>query len=220
MYNAGFAQKADPDAIINKVKENFNLVKDYQADVHIKINVDFLKVPESDAKIIFKQPDKVKIVSKDFAMIPKEGLNFSPVSIFKGKYSSVFVKNEVLGGSNTAVIKIVHMDDNKDFILSTVWIDTRDYVIKKAETTTKDNGTFILNMNYNLKKTKYPLPVWMQLVFKIKNNEKFKRRPVENDEEKVARNAKEVKGTVDINYSNYIVNKGISDDAFKEEKKN
>ena len=69
-----FGQTKDPDAILNKVKENFNKIKDYQVDIHIKIDVSFLKVPDSNAKIYFKQPDKVKIKSDQFALLPKEGL--------------------------------------------------------------------------------------------------------------------------------------------------
>ena len=50
------AQSKNPDEIINEVITNFDKVKDYQVDVNIKVDVEFLKVPDSKAKIYFKQP--------------------------------------------------------------------------------------------------------------------------------------------------------------------
>ena len=77
----GFSQSKDPDDIINKVVKNFNNVKDYQVEVNIKVDVEFLKVPETKAKIYFKQPDKVHLEAEGFAMLPKNGIEFSPSSL-------------------------------------------------------------------------------------------------------------------------------------------
>ena len=46
-----FAQSKDPNVIIKNVKETFGKVKDYTADVDIKVDVSFLKVPEMKAKV-------------------------------------------------------------------------------------------------------------------------------------------------------------------------
>ncbi len=77
-------QKKDPDQILQKVVANFEKIKDYEVDVNIKVDVEFLKVPESNAKIFFKQPDKIALKSEGFAMLPKNGFNFSPASLLKG----------------------------------------------------------------------------------------------------------------------------------------
>jgi outer membrane lipoprotein-sorting protein len=41
-----FTQKKDPEAILEKVKLEFEKIDDYQVDVRIKVDVDFLKMPE------------------------------------------------------------------------------------------------------------------------------------------------------------------------------
>ena len=79
----GFAQSKDPDEILKNVITNFNKVNDYVVDVNIKVDVDFLKVPETKAKIYFKQPDKVHLEAEGFAMLPKNGMEFSPSSLLK-----------------------------------------------------------------------------------------------------------------------------------------
>ncbi len=64
-------QQKNADELINSVISNFNRVQDYEVDIEIKVDVDFLKVPDSKAKIFFKQPDKIKLKSeKEIALIP------------------------------------------------------------------------------------------------------------------------------------------------------
>jgi len=65
------SQTKDPDLILTRVKEAFTVIEDYEVDVHIKIDVEFLKVPEGDAKLYFKQPDKIHVESEKFALLPK-----------------------------------------------------------------------------------------------------------------------------------------------------
>lgn len=212
-----YAQDVNPDVMIQKVKNNFLKVKDYIVDAHIKVNVDFLKVPETDAKIYFKQPDKVKMTSPQFALVPKEGLNFSPLSFFNIKYSAVLIKKESLWGFNTAVIKVVPLEESQDVILTTLWIDSDYFIIRKAEVTTKSKGTYGLQLNYDVGKTKYFVPVSMTFLFDIKADN-FPNKFGNSKEEKAQKKNK-FKGTAEIKYSNYIINKGISDNIFKEDKK-
>jgi outer membrane lipoprotein-sorting protein len=83
------AQKKDPDKILEDVKKAFNTVKDYVVDIEIKVDVNFLKVPNSKAKIYYKQPDKIHLESESFALLPKEGLDFSPFGLLKEKYTAI-----------------------------------------------------------------------------------------------------------------------------------
>ena len=81
------AYSQDSNEIIKKVKEKQKLLNDYKADIQIKVAIDFLKVPDVQAKIYYKKPDKFKIISDGFLMLPKEGFNFSPESFFKEDFT-------------------------------------------------------------------------------------------------------------------------------------
>ena len=213
-----FAQSNDPDLILKNVKQEFSTVKDYVADIKIKVDVKVLKVPETRAKIYFKQPDKIHIESEGFAMIPRKGLDFSPSSLLKDKYSAFYQKEDFVDGIKTAVVKVIPLEDNSNIILSTLWIDQAKNVIRKIESTTKTNGTFTIILSYN-SYNKFPLPDSMTFQFDMSRvdlvpNEFNDRIEKKNNKKTLAG----LVGKVYIIYSNYIVNKGISDSIFEEKK--
>ncbi|MHB8338019.1 MAG: LolA family protein [Ignavibacteriaceae bacterium] len=212
------AQNKDPDLILKNVKQEFSTVKDYVADIKIKVDVKVLKVPETRAKIYFKQPDKIHIESEGFAMIPRKGLDFSPSSLLKDKYSAFYQKEDFVNGIKTAMIKVIPLEDNSNIILSTLWIDQAKNVIRKIESTTKTNGTFTIILSYN-SYNKFPLPDSMTFQFDMSRvdlvpNEFNDRIEKKNNKKTLAG----LVGKVYIIYSNYIVNKGISDSIFEEKK--
>lgn len=215
-----FSQEVNPESIINEVQNNFDRVKDYQVDVSIKVDVNFLKVPESKAKLYFKQPDNIHFESDGFALLPKEGMDFSPFAFTKGDYTALFEKEETIDGIKTTIIKIIPLGDVNNIILSTLWIDRAKKVIRKVESTTKTNGTFVMELKYDDPKLNYPLPTAMTFIFNIdKLNLPKSISGDMNTETKKEDDNKTTTGKVFIKYSNYKVNNGISDSMFDEKKK-
>ena len=206
-------QEKNPEKIIAEVQKKFNLVKDYQAKVQIIVDVEFLKVPENEATIFFRQPDKVQVKTEGFALIPKEGLNFSPAKMFSGSVTSLYQMEEKFEGHDCAVLKIIPLDANAPFVLSTVWIDRKEMIIRKVEATTKESGSYQLRLQYG-NYASYALPSKMVLEFDLKNftlpkgfNGEFNRKQSQDKEKKT-------KGTVTLKYTDYRVNKGIPDSVF------
>ncbi|MFZ0454024.1 MAG: hypothetical protein WCE54_16940 [Ignavibacteriaceae bacterium] len=214
-----FSQSKDPDLILNNVKEKFSRIKDYEVNVRIKVDVDFLKVPVSEAKIYFKEPDKIHFESENFALLPKEGVNFSPMAILKGNYTAIYEREDTVDGIKTSVIKVIPLNEKGNIILTTLWIDqSRDYIIK-VESTTKINGTFSLELNYNNAVDDYPLPSSMVFTFNI-DRTNIPRGMYGNmdDEKENKQKTKRTTGKVYINYSNYKVNQEIPDSIFEKTK--
>lgn len=218
-----FSQSKDPDVILNNVKEKFSKVKDYEVNVRVKVDVDFLKVPVTEAKIYFKEPDKIHFESENFALLPKEGVNFSPMAILKGNYTAMLEKEDTINGIKTVVIKVIPLNEKSNIILTTLWIDqSKDYIMK-VESTTKFNGTYSLELNYNKPVDDYPLPNSMIFTFNIDrtniprgmygNTDDKKKENKENKQ-----NKKRTTGKVYIYYSNYKVNQGIQDSVFEKNK--
>jgi outer membrane lipoprotein-sorting protein len=218
----GFSQSKDPNKIINDVITEFNRVKDYVVDVNIKIDVEFLKVPETKAKIYFKQPDKVHLDADGFAMLPKNGMEFSPSSLIKKDYTAIYEKDVELNGYKTSIVKVIPLGDQGEVILSTLWVDQDKKIIRKVESTTKLNGTFSIDFAYD-EKSKYALPSKIIFSFnldKMNIPATISGETNTNDSKKKSKNTDSTtKGKVIINYSNYIVNKGVSDSVFEEKKK-
>jgi outer membrane lipoprotein-sorting protein len=212
------AQIKDPDQILDKVKKEFSSVKDYEVNVNIKVDVEFLKIPETSAKIYFKQPDKIHFESERFALLPKEGLDITPVGLLKEKYSAIYQKEDTVNGKETSVIKVIPLNEKSDIVLTTLWIDQTKNIIRKAESTTKINGTFTIELKYD-NKLNYPLPSEMIFSFNIDrmNIPRGISGEIESGNAK-DKKSKNTTGRVFINYSNYKVNQGIPDKIFEDKK--
>ena len=108
-------------------------------------------------------------------------------------------------------------DDNSDVVLSTVYIDEATSLIKKAKTTTKDNGTYELEMTYG-KYASFGLPDKIIFSFNAKDYKLPKGITFDFDDGVAAPatdKLKGKKGKAEITFSNYVVNKGVEDALFK-----
>jgi outer membrane lipoprotein-sorting protein len=214
------AQTKDPNKILKLVKDKFEKVKDYEVDANIHLDINFIKMPDTKAKIFFKQPDKVKLKSEGFAMLPKQGINFSPAQLLKGNFNSIFVRSETMDNYKVDIIKIIPNSDTSEVILSTLWIDAAQYVIRKVETTTKRTGTLQIGLEYA--NENYGLPSQVKFTFNLGDLQMPAQMPDANqkkEETKGRRDKGPVKGTVTITYSNYKIDKGIPDSFFVENDK-
>lgn len=211
------AQTKDPNKLLKALEAKFEKVKDYQAEVDVKLDMEFIKVPPTKGKVYFKQPDKFKFDSDGFAMLPKQSTSFSPMQLLKGDYTSVFVRTEKVDEKYLDVVKLVPNTDTSNFIISTLWIDAANSVISKVETTTKKSGTVKTEFTYA--PTTIPLPTVLKLSFNL-GEANLPENPMNNKKEtEQNRRPTRIKGSVIMTYSNYKINKGIPDKIFEEKKK-
>ena len=122
-------------------------------------------------------------------------------------------------GITTNIIKVIPTDERSEVVLSTLYIDEKEAVIRKAITTTKENGTYEVQMRYG-KYMAWGLPDKIVFSFNTKDYklpkgitfeyEKGGDRKME-DKDKV----KNKKGTVTIIYENYKINKGVDEKNFE-----
>ncbi|UCH66492.1 MAG: hypothetical protein JSW63_05020 [Ignavibacterium sp.] len=219
--NGLFSQTKDPDVILNSVKEAFTVIEDYEVDVHIKIDVEFLKVPEGDAKLYFKQPNKIHVESEKFALLPKQGLDFSPLALLDDKYTAIYEGDTTINGIQTCVVKIIPIGSDSDVILSTLWIDQTRDLIMKVESSRKPTGTYTIEFTYEKYQDKYDLPSLMHFSFTVDRMRlpKGMGGQLEAENGKAKEKTGPVIGNVYLNYSNYIVNQNLPDDLFDGPKK-
>jgi outer membrane lipoprotein-sorting protein len=213
----GFPQTKNPEAILEKVKLEFEKIEDYQVDVKIKVDVDFLKMPDRDATIFYKKPDKFHIDSENFALLPKSGLNFSPLGFLNYKYTAFYEKEDTINGTVTSVIKVIPLEGSADVILSSFWVDTKRNLILKVESSRKPQGTFTINLNYFRTSEGFWLPSSLVFTFTVDRSvlpRRFNEDQV-SESNKTQKDSTEVEtGKVYLNYSNYRVNIGLKDELF------
>lgn len=205
----------DPDEILENVKSKINGVNDYKVEAVIKVDVNFLRVPETQATIFFKQPDKLKLESDGFALLPKEGLNFSPAKLLKDDYTAVIAKEEIINGNDVYLIKIIPLSDTSEFVLANLWIDKNEYVVHKIETTTKKSGTVTIELSYK-DQIKYALPSELKLSFKVEQMNLPPGMTGEYQQNQETQKSGKMTGKVIVEYKDYQTNIGLSDEFFNE----
>ena len=212
-----FAQNAD--ALVKRVRDKLNTVKDYEADGVLVTNVSFMKVPESPITVYYKNPDKFKIKKKDgISVVPKGGMSVNMNSLFagSGEYTAVPSGTVTDNGQQLTVVKLLPLAEGSDVVVSTLYIDEKNALVKKAITTTRESGTYEIELSYG-RFAQWGLPDKVVFLFNTQNYKLPKglafdydtgEKPVYND------NTVPQKGRVEISYKTYRVNKGIPASVF------
>ncbi len=210
------SQAQQADALLKKVKDKLNSVKSYEAQGMIKTDVSFIKIPESKVTVLFKNPDKFRIIKQEgISVVPKGGVNFNLNSLFAGNnYSSVMAGKASIGGKPVTIVKLIPLDEKGDIVLSTLYIDEKESVIRKAQTTTRNNGTYEMSLEYG-KYTSFGLPDKVEFVFDTKEYKLPKGVTMEYDAGKKEKPKQSLQGKVEIAYSQYQINKRLDDSMFK-----
>lgn len=216
LFTKGYSQSADE--AIKKVKARLEKVNDYQAQGKMKTNVIFIKAPIANIKVYYKKPDKLRINNEQgISFVPKGSVNINLNNVFLNTEGFDIIDMGVEAKSGYRIIKLLPRDENSDVVLSTLHIDEVKGLVMKARTTTRDNGTYELQMSYG-KYAEFGLADKVILQFNTKEyklpkgvtfdyDDGSKKTPTDKMNNK--------KGKVEIVYTSYTINKGVPDSVFK-----
>ncbi len=212
------AAAQDVNILVAKVKAKLDIVNDYSAEGKMKTDVAFIKAPIGNVKVFYKKPNKFKLQRNGgISVLPKGGIS---INIGNMIVADGFVAID--GGSveirkvKTRMVKLLPTTDNNDIVLSTLFIDETNLLIVKSITSTRENGTYEMEMVYG-KYASFGLPDKVFFNFNAKDYKLPKGITLEFDEtDKATKDKlKGKKGRVEISYSSYEINKGIPDAVFK-----
>lgn len=207
------------EEIIGKVKAKLDKVNDYEATGKMKTNVIFIKAPIANVKVYYKKPNKLRVNNENgISFIPKGSVNINLNNIFINTTGFDIIDMGKEAGTNLRIIKLLPKDENAEVVLSTVYIDETQSLIKKAKTTTKENGTYELEMTYG-KYAGYGLADKVVFSFNTKDYKLPKGITFDYDDgtrrQEAPDKLKNKKGKVEISYSSYTINKGVPDSVFR-----
>jgi len=215
-----FTIAQDMTALVMKVKAKLDQVNDYEADGKMKTDVSFIKAPIGKVKVFFKKPNKFRL-RKDggISLLPKGGVSVNMNTVFAtSDFVALAAGETVIDGTKTKIVKLLPTNENNDIVLTTMFIDEPNLLVKKMITTTKENGTYEIEMTYG-QFAQYGLPDKVIFGFNTKDYKLPKGITLEfDDNEKQLTDAEKLKnkkGRVEITYTNYVINKGVSDSVFK-----
>lgn len=211
-----FSQSAED--LVGKLKAKILSVKDYEADAKLKTDVAFLKLPISNVKVYFKQPDLFRIKKQaGISVLPKGGIRISMNSLVSATNVTSFAAGRVnWKGQDLAILKLVPNDEKSDVVLTTLYVDEKSLLIRKSITTTKENGTYEMEMDYG-KYAKWGLPDKAVMIFNTKDYKLPKGITFEYDagtKKNIDKRNFNKNGRVEIQYAYYQINKGIPASVF------
>lgn len=216
VFNTVLAQ--DEAGLVNKVKAKLDKVTDYKAEGKMKIDVSFIDAPDSKVIVYYKKPNKFKVKKNGgISILPKGGISIIIGSLLSnGSYDMVPGKDAIVNGVNTKVVKLLPQDEKSDVVLTTLYIEEKNAVVRKATVTTKENGTYEIQLSYG-KYIDWGLADKVIFSFNTKDYKLPKGITFEYEkggDKKKAEALKNKKGKVEISYSGYTINKGVDDKIF------
>lgn len=216
------AQEDNVAVLFDNLRSRLDGIKDYVADVKVKIDVSFMKVPPLAGKLYFKAPDKMKLERNGgVSILPKKNVNLALNSMFPaGEAIVIDAGSDVINGMPVKVIKVVPQDDMGQVILTKIWVDTSRNLALRTETTTRDNGTVKMDLAFG-RYEKQGLPDKVTVYLDIKEFKLPKGVTMDYDTNPqptpvVKGDKKPKKGKIEINYLQYEVNIGLQDKIFME----
>jgi len=213
-------QAQDMTSLVTKVKAKLDQVNDYEAEGNMKTDVSFIKAPIGKVKVYFKKPNKFRLKKEGgISLLPKGGVSVNMSTIITTSDFVALAAGEAdVEGFKTKIVKLLPTNEASEIVITTLYIDEPNLLVRKAITTTKENGTYEMQMSYGAY-ANFGLPQKVIFSFNTKDYKLPKGITLEfDDNEKPlseAQKLKNKKGRVEITYANYVVNKGIADSFFK-----
>lgn len=209
---------AQGDPLIEKVAQKLASVNDYVAEGIMKTDVSFIKASLGKVKVYFKKPNLLKVRKEGgISLLPKGGVSLTLNTLLNTKqYTAIQAGTQVVNGKSLRVIKLIPNDDRLDWVISTLWIDPVDALVYKTATTTKESGSYEISMEYGAY-AQYGLASKIIFSFNTKDYKLPNGITLEfGNEEPVSKQQllKNKKGSIEIRYIRYTINKGIPPHIF------
>ncbi|MFN4908367.1 MAG: hypothetical protein ACK475_06050 [Bacteroidota bacterium] len=163
---------ADAKALLMSIRKRMEASGKYSADLRLKVDIPFIKAPESRATLSFTPPNTTKITSSGFAMIPKQSTELSALSLLSGDFAAIDMGTETWKGLTLRKIKIIPADESGNVVLATMFVDPATLFTHKVVATSKTGGSVTAELVYgNPKAASFCLPSYMKLMMEVPNFE-------------------------------------------------
>ena len=218
----------DVNRVVDKTQKQFEKASDYQVTMKIELKVPGFRMPKKKYKVFFKQPNKLKIKSRGFGMLPKTGIFTSPKDNFDNlknmrfistdnNNGQVYIKGEVIVDS--LKLKMPNEYAKLGFRPTvTVKIDTNNWVINNIITELDTLKLVEITNTYKKVDDNYVMPSASTVQYFIKDAKLsgWLKKDITSivGQNPLEQKSDMVEGKISILYEDYIINHGIKDKVF------
>ena len=233
LANSNAFSNNNPEYIIKKTDDQFREINNYQVDMVISIAIPAFRMPKKKYKVYFKQPDKIKVKSRGFGLLPKTGMFTSPLENFSNlsniRFSKDFYRtrpNEIMMVGDL-VLDSLALDVPNEYARLTfkptvdVKVDTQNWVITQVLTKIDTVKIMEINNFYDVVDDYFYMPIRSTVEYYVKDARLSKWinkdiGTIMGNNHNMNIESDMVKGLISVNYAKYRVNPGIKDSIFED----
>ena len=233
LANSNAFSNNNPEYIIKKTDDQFREINNYQVDMVISIAIPAFRMPKKKYKVYFKQPDKIKVKSRGFGLLPKTGMFTSPLENFSNLSNIRFSKdlsrtnpNEIMLVGDL-VLDSLALDVPNEYARLTfkptvdVKVDTQNWVITQVLTKIDTVKIMEINNFYDIVDDSFYMPIRSTVEYYVKDARLSKWinkdiGTIMGNNHSMNIESDMVKGLISVNYAKYRVNRGIKDSIFED----
>ncbi|HWP82125.1 MAG TPA: hypothetical protein VNN76_05680 [Bacteroidota bacterium] len=207
--------------ILSRVEQaTFSRVKDFEANIEAEVNMERLRMPNVQGILKYKQPDRIHLESKNFAMIPREGVVLNPAILLE-RY------DVTVTGWDTVEMKLHHKlqlaakSERTRLRQLFLWVDPDSWTITKMETVMGEGRTVTIFYEYEMVDS-VPMPKSVQVrIEALRQEPQDKMVEVEPEFSPRPDRVRQAiqSGTIKIKFTNYKLNVGLTDEQFERKEK-
>ena len=205
------AKEPTAKEILKSASKHFEIIADYKADIKVSVEAPKLHMPEMNATMYYKRPDKLHIETKEgFAMLPKQGVMIgNPLTDLLSAKNVDLIRSEKVLDFDCYVIKGSFVKDDCA-VESTVWIDKKERLLRQMRVDPEWGASIWVKVWYTKVGRKYWMPSSTSAQVSLPP------MPGSRAEEEPVKGQPTV---VNMKFSNYKVNTGLSDKIFRQSPK-
>jgi hypothetical protein len=187
-----------------------------------------IRIPDFNAILYFKKPDRFHVETKSFAPIPRDSGVFNPFQFDPEKNLITYERTESLNGTLTEVFKVDPLDAKAPVRYYHVWVGGNPRRIMQVESLSVKGTKGQVKLTYGtvekgLEKWLLPEKVHVHLIFPegMHNADTSSFTTKDNPISSGMRRLDDVSGEGDISlsYSDWQINTGLDDRLFQKDKK-
>jgi outer membrane lipoprotein-sorting protein len=198
--------------VLENVEKPFAGIEDYTVTLDVSADLERLQVPEMQATMYFKQPDKVHFETDGFALLPREGMALT-LGRLRSKYAVESTKEQMLDGSKVVLLRLRPRGESLRLQELLLYVDPVRWTVVRGILGLPGGRAMTITFEYERVEDRW-LPSKMTALFSAAPIDtasmNFFEQIAPTRRPQLPRN-----GTVTVRYSNYRVNTGLSDDIFE-----
>ncbi len=197
------AQQTEIDPDLLQIKQRLDSMGGFTADMSLEVAVNFISMPKKTGTLIYRKGVPAEILTDDFMLVPKRGLDFTLEQLFEYPFITVPRGSQIRNGDSLRVINVIPTSDKADFSIAELTLNITKNRIAQSKISTLRDGSYDVFFSYTDATSLLPRQIKIQFeVERIRIPLSFLGQDVKVDR-KLKRSEDIKKGSITLDLSNY-----------------